>query len=547
MLRQQHQKTALYCRLSKDDGTNAESISVSTQKQMLQNYAKENGLLPYEIYVDDGYSGKNFERPDFKRMISDIEDGKINVCVCKDLSRFSRNYLEMGMMMEVFMPEHDVRFIAIADGIDTARSTESLDIAPFKNILNDMFLKDISKKIKMARRTRFNQGKFMGTSAPFGYKKDPMDKNHLIVDERYVGLIQRIFSLAKEGMGIAKIRQILTDEKIPRPAACACDDGGSYDRFFEENEENRYTWSNNSVRNILRNPVYAGHLAGYKRPTKSMKSNKREIKPIEEWEIIRNTHERIVSDEDFELVQRLMTSRRRNISGISGYENVFSGLVKCDTCGYALRTTPPNRRKRELPIDNITYVCNHYTTYGRKACSQHKIEARELHRVVLEDIRKHANTALLDDEKLLERVVGSISKQNTEDSKRKSRELKQCKKRLADVDVLFTKLFEDNAEGKISERNYLALSQKYEVEQAELEQKITALSEEIVQEDIASQNARTWVESIKDYADITELTAPLLNALIDRITVTEPEVIEGESVQTVNIFYKFVGKLSDLS
>ncbi|MFI3255532.1 MAG: recombinase family protein, partial [Eubacteriales bacterium] len=477
MLRQQNQKTAIYCRLSKDDGSNSESISIGTQKEMLTTYAKENGLFPVEIYVDDGYSGKNFERPAFQRMISDIEDGKISACVCKDLSRFGRNYLEVGMMTEVFMPEHDVRFIAIADGIDTARSTESLDIAPFKNILNDMFLKDISKKIKMARRTRFNQGKFMGTVAPFGYQKDPLDKNHLVIDERYVGLIQRIFKLATDGLGIAKIRQILTDEKIPRPAACACDDGASYDRFFEENEDNRYVWSNNSVRGILRNPVYAGHLAGYKRPTKSMKSSKREIKPVEEWEVIRNTHEAIIPDEEFELVQRLMTSRRRGKSGNTGYDNIFSQLIKCDTCGYALRTSPAHRIRKENPIDNMIYVCNHYTMYGNKACTQHKIEARELHTVVLEDIRKHANMALLDDEKLLHSVVGSISKQKTEESKRKSRELKQSKKRLSDVDKLFTKLFEDNAEGKISERNYLTLSQKYEVEQAELEQKITALSE----------------------------------------------------------------------
>ena len=439
MIRQQKndKKCAIYCRLSKDDGTNTESMSIGTQKQMLTDYAKANNLGSIVEYVDDGYSGKNFNRPAFMRMTQDIKDGKIAVCLTKDLSRLGRNYIETGMYIEIFFPENDVRYIAIADGIDTDNNGGSLDIAPFKNILNDMFLKDISKKVKMARRTRFTQGKFMATTAPFGYLKDPLDKNHLIVDERYVPLIRRIFDLAKEGLGIAKIRKILTEEKIPRPAACACDNGSNYDRYFEGNEENRYTWSNNSVRGILRNPVYAGHLAGYKRPTKSMKSEKRIIVPLEDWEIIRDTHEAIIDNDDFELVQRLMTSRRRGKPGNTGYDNIFSGIIKCATCGYAMRTSGANRRKREDPIDNIGYLCNTYGMYGTSQCSQHWIEARELHNSVLEDIRKHAKMAMLDDKALLDDVLSNIATKSKEDGKRLRRELKQSEKRLLEVDKMF--------------------------------------------------------------------------------------------------------------
>ncbi|OOO00287.1 MAG: hypothetical protein ATN35_08090 [Epulopiscium sp. Nele67-Bin004] len=230
----------------------------------------------------------------------------------------------------------------------------------------------------------------------------------LCLNERYAPLIRRIFKLATEGLGIGKIKNILTEERIPRPSACACDNGSNYHRYFEDNEENRYVWSNNSVRAILRNPVYAGHMAGYKRPKLSMKSEKRVIVPIEDWEIIRDTHEGIVSDEEFELVQRLMTSRRKGVKGSNGYDNIFAGLIKCDTCGYALSSGKANRRNRPEMIDNILYTCTNYKNNGTKACTQHKIEARELHQVVLEDIRKHSKMALLDVDTLLDDILDSF-------------------------------------------------------------------------------------------------------------------------------------------
>ncbi len=342
-------------------------------------------------------------------------------------------------------------------------------------------------------------------------------------------------------MGIGKIKNILTEEKIPRPSACACDNGSNYHRYFEDNEENRYVWSNNSVRAILRNPVYAGHMAGYKRPKLSMKSEKRVIVPIEDWEIIRDTHEGIVSDEEFELVQRLMTSRRKGVKGSNGYDNIFAGLIKCDTCGYALSSGKANRRNRPEMIDNILYTCTNYKNNGTKACTQHKIEARELHQVVLEDIRKHSKMALLDADTLLDDILGNIDAKSKEDGKRLNKELTVARKRLSDIDTLFEKLFESHVEGKISERNYLTMSKKYETEQSDLEVKINDLEITLQQAQSSSNDVKQWIDSIKEYTTITELTASLLNTLIDKITVTEIEVIDGHKVQTVNIYYKFIG------
>lgn len=533
--------TAIYCRLSKDDGTNSESSSITTQKEMLTNYVNAQGFKIYDYYIDDGVSGKNFDRPAFKRMLDDIQSNKVNCVITKDLSRLGRNYIETGMYIEMIFPENGVRYIALSDGVDTSNQVQSnTDIAAFHNIINDMYLKDISKKIKASYKTRLHQGKYIVTSAPFGYRKDPSDKNHLLIDERYAPLVRRIFQLAQDGLGISKIRQILTEEKIPTPGACACDDGLDYNRFFED-DANRYVWSNSSVRNVLRNPVYAGHLVGNKRVSISMKSNKRLTAPPEEWIVVKDTHEPIVSDSAFELVQSLMTSRRKARVGASGYNNIFSGLIKCEDCGYAMRTSVANRRKKEEPMDNIVYCCNSYATYGKKGCSQHRIEARELHRVVLEDIRKHSEMASTNDSQLFRDVMKNIDVRGKERIKTLKSELKKAEKRLATVDTMFGNLFEQNATGKITERNYLAMSKKYEVEQSELDDTIRKIQSELDEENSAVSNIQLWARRMKEFTYIEELTAPILNSLIDKITVSEPKMVDGEKVQFVNIYYKFVG------
>ena len=286
-------EVGMYCRLSKDDGTDNESASIATQKSILTDYVKKQGWHLAKTYVDDGYSGTNFQRPSFQNMIKDIESGLINCVITKDLSRLGRNYLDCGLYLEVFFPEHNVRYIAVNDGVDTLNKS-AMDITPFRNILNEMYSADVSVKIKSAYRARFQQGKFMGTTAPYGYVKDPADHNHLLIDDKVAHVVREIFDLALAGNGIAKIRKHINKQHILRPAAYAAEQGATgYERYFEENEENRYIWSENSVRGILRSPIYAGNLAGYKRIAANMKSKKRPSKLPEEWEVIRHQFDRL--------------------------------------------------------------------------------------------------------------------------------------------------------------------------------------------------------------------------------------------------------------
>ena len=297
--------TALYLRLSKDDGADGDSSSIQTQKEMLTRYCRENGFIIADYYIDDGYSGKNFERPSFKRMKADIEDGKINCVITKDLSRLGRNHIETSIYIEMYFPEHGVRYIALTDGVDTENGA-AMDITPFKNLLNDMYVQDISRKIKSAILARQKQGKFIGTKAPYGYKKDPVDHNHLIVDERYAPVVRRIYAMARDGMGIQQIKKVLRAEKIPRPAVAAAETFDHFDRYIPT-EESEYAWSMGSVREILQNPVYKGAVRGQKRPKISYRSEKRKTREDAETFVVEGMHEPIIEPEEWELVRRLIT------------------------------------------------------------------------------------------------------------------------------------------------------------------------------------------------------------------------------------------------
>lgn len=527
----------LYLRLSKDDGQDQESSSIQTQKEMLTRYCRENGIVIGDYYIDDGWSGTNFERPNFKRMIADIEDGKINCVITKDLSRLGRNYLESGAYIEIFFPEHNVRYIAINDNVDTLKSA-TLEITPFRNLLNDMYAKDISNKVRSALLTRQKQGKFIGDKAPYGYMKDPADKNHLIIDERYAPVVRRIFEMSKSGMGIGRISKQLRMEKIPRPSTVAAEVISSYDRFITDDK--LYDWSNGSVMDILSNPVYAGHMRGQKRPKVSMKSSKRANNGATGAFIIENCHEPIIDPKEWELVQRLIKSRRHESTGTK-YDNIFSGLLKCDTCGHSLTSTHANRRKRPELIDNYAYQRNYYRLRGKEVCTHHWLEARNLHEAILADIKRIAKSAIDNDEKLIENIVKKLRKSDSDKIKQDEKDLRKCNSRLAELDRLFAKLYEEHVSGQINDRNYTNLSATYEREQLELEEKIKSLNAVIRESKENDSNAENFVEMMKEYADITELNAAMLNALIEKIVVHEAEIVDGEKIQRLDVYYKFVG------
>ena len=295
-------------------------------------------------------------------MIADIESGKINCVITKDLSRLGRNYLETGVFIEVYFPEHNVRYIAINDVVDTSRQ-ESADFTPFRNIINELYAKDTSKKVRSAKRARVLDGMYVATSAPYGYKKDEYDRHRLVIDERYAPTVRFIFSLAKDGKGISQIRSDLNERHILRPSAV---NPNGYERYFDgENDQRRYEWSNNSVRGILRNPVYAGHLVMNKRISPSFKSHKRLSVLPENYTVVKNVHEPIVSPKDFELVQRLITNRRNVQNKPRKFENIFAGLIKCADCGYAMTLAKAHRSPKEEIIDEYGYMCNNYKTFGK--------------------------------------------------------------------------------------------------------------------------------------------------------------------------------------
>ena len=538
---------AIYCRLSredvKEDGSGDESASIGTQKAILTEYVRQRGWHLVQTYVDDGYSGTNFQRPGFQNMIQDIEAKRINCVITKDLSRLGRNYLDCGLYLEVFFPEHGVRYISVNDGVDTLNKS-AMDITPFRNILNEMYAADVSMKVKSALRARFNSGLYVSTSPPYGYLKDPADHNHLIIDEKAAPVVKLIFQMALDGAGIGKIRNHLNASHILRPAAYAAAERGEsgYERHFEGKEDNRYQWSNNSVRAILRSPVYAGNLVGYKRVAVSMKSKKRPSRLPEEWEVIPNTHEGIVTQAQFDTVQRLMTSRRRDKGG-SGFDNIFSGILKCADCGYAMSA---NRRKRPDPIDCVQYVCNNYGTNGTEGCSAHTIEARDLFDAVLADIRHYARLAVEGDEKRVRQLQQQLSSIGATEQKALEREKRKLSKRLGELDKLFSSLYEDKVMERITERNFDMVSRKYETEQAQLSGRIEEINASLAEKETSDNGVTDFFSLIAGYADAAELSAAMVNALIEKITVGERVQKEDGTVeQTIKIYYKFVGVLSN--
>ena len=438
-----------------------------------------------------------------------------------------------------------MRYIAVNDGVDTLNKS-AMDITPFRNILNEMYSADVSVKIKSAYRARFQQGKFMGTTAPYGYVKDPADHNHLLIDDKVAHVVREIFDLALAGNGIAKIRKHINKQHILRPAAYAVEQGATgYERHFEGNEENRYIWSENSVRGILRSPIYAGNLAGYKRIAANMKSKKRPSKLPEEWEVIPDTHEGIVTQEEFDTVQQLITSRRLP-ENKGGFENIFAGVIKCADCGYAMRAMSANRRKRPDIIDCVQYSCNNYGRYGNIMCTAHSIEARDLFNAVLADINRFADMAVND-----EKAVRAIEKRltDTDQSRAKALEKEQRKlnKRLAELDRLFSSLYEDKVMERITERNFEMMSGKYQKEQLEIEARLKEVTETLNDSYEKSQGVRDFLSLIRNYQGIKELDATIINALIDKILVSEREKLtDGTVRQEIKIYYKFIGFVGEL-
>ena len=534
--------TALYCRISLDDGSQNESMSISNQKLLLKDYAEKNGMPRYEYYVDDGYTGRNFNRPSFKRLIADIEAGKVGCVITKDLSRLGRNYIEAGSYIEIFFPKHNVRYIAVTDGVDSLTRQE-MDITPFKNILNDMYSRDISKKVLAGRMTRSRQGKFCGGQPPLGLMRDPEEKGHLILDPDTAPTIRKIYDLALNGWGCMRIAKQLMEDKIPITRV----------KGNTECDVNYYSWGSARISHILRNPFYKGAHLVCRTHQKGIRSNTYDIIPREEWEVLEGCHEAIVSPEDWEKVQELIDRRPPIMEGNAcPFYNLFHGIIYCATCGKSMQVryekvgrTGKNRftgEERE-PIDKAYYICQTYNRLGKDACTSHKVEARDLYNLVLKDIQELAAMALKDVESFYQRISSRMERRYLADASEMEKERERLEARNREIDDIFLTLYTDKAKGILSEQRFVKLTAAMEREQEENQKQLKELTLSLRRSNEQENDVRTFIREIRQYAAVRELDEGILNRLISRILVGEVKKVGGEKFQEIKIIYNFVGEI----
>jgi len=532
MEQQRIYKTAIYCRLSKDDEQAGESVSIGTQKSMLEGYCREQGFLVYDYYVDDGYSGLNYNRPGFERMLNDIDNGHVNLIITKDLSRLGRDYIQTGYYTEVYFSRKHVRYIALNDNFDSIRDDN--DIAPFKNILNNMYAKDLSRKVKAAKRQRAKDGYYISSQAPYGYKPNPDNRNQLIVDEGAVAVVRRIFSLALSGYGAVKIAKALKAERIINPSAYKAKNGDTrFSRYNDnQNPDKVYEWCYATIQIILQDRVYTGDMVNHKVEVSNYKTKQRVPVPEEQHIIVSNTHEPLVSREDFEQVQTLIKSRPS--PSVYETENVFRGILVCAECGHSL-SMAHRRDKRTY------YRCMHHYRHPDECLHTHAIFYDDLYKAVLERIR--ATARLLQDDEAFYRLVEEKSGLNTSE-KQLATEHDKLKRRQQELSTLLFKLFEDHAAGLIADANYVSFTNRYQSEQTEIQGKIAALDAKLEQQVDYQANTKQFREVIRDYLNIDKLTPFILNKLIEKIQVGRAEIVNGQAVQEVTIVWRFAGVIA---
>ena len=516
-----------------------DSMSIQSQKAILEKYAREIGKVAYAFYVDDGYSGTNFNRPDFQRMIADIEQGKIDTVITKDLSRLGRNYLESGAYIEVFFPQHHVRYIAVNDGVDSDQNG-GLDITPFKNILNEFYSRDIAKKVKSGKHIRALEGKFMGTTAPFGYMKDPQDKNHLIIDETTAPTVRLLFSLALEGYGTNRIGKVLYERKIPKPSYYKQE---FFSQYKTDSADYWYDWKQEVITRLLRNPVYKGGMYVHGTSKPAFKCKGRGYIKRADREVIEDVHEAIVSREVWQTVQDIIDRHTKVKPCDSGYENIFRGLLKCPDCGQTLLIHTDNRNPDRDLLDKTYYQCTTYRKKGANFCTAHRISAGDIESAIKANIDRHASQAMKDKEKFIKSVLRSMNESNTERSDKTKAEIEKLKSRNAELDRMYIKLYEDYSGGVLSEKKFTMLSAHYEQEQKDNEEKLKGLEKQYRTKSTAISNAEQFTDSLMQCASMKKLNATILNTLIEKIEVHNPVVVNGAKEQKLTVYYKFVGQI----
>lgn len=537
MREQQNYRAAIYCRLSSEDGADHESMSIGNQRALLTEYVEKQGWEVVDTYIDDGFSGTNFDRPGFQRMIADIEKGRINLVITKDLSRLGRNYIMCGQYTEIYFPERHVRYIALNDGVDTLNQTSSMDITPFKHILNDMYAKDISTKIKSTLHTKARRGEYLGALDPYGYLRHPDDKHKLIINEETAPIVRRIFEMSAAGMGSRSICTVLNDEGILSPA--------EYTRFrkHDPTKDGEFVrkrfWCQTYLRSILKNEMYVGCMVQGRQYTPSYRSKKREPVPKEDWIVVPDMHEPIVTRELFDETQKKMQARKKVIKPLDE-PRLFSGLFYCEACGTAMRQHTTGNGKYTY------FICGKHHAIGKLACSSHYINYDIFYQVIQEDIRRNAKLFSEDSEQAAKKLMELKCADEQKQAAKMKRDLTSAKKRLADLDVKLKRAYEDNMNGKLPDHIFSMFIADYDAERAGLRSSISDMEKALEKVRDAKSDIDRFAALIKKYTSFEELDRFMLNELIDRITIYETPGMGRNRIgkeKTITIYYKFVGAI----
>ena len=532
--------TALYERLSRDDDQVGDSNSIVNQKKYLEGYATQRGYTNVRHYTDDGWSGGNFDRPAWKQLVADIEAGKVAHVLVKDMSRIGRDYLQTGFYTEVMFRQHGVHFVAIANGVDSD-DQNSNEFAPFLNIMNEWYLRDLSRKQRTAIRVKGESGKPTTNSAIYGYKKLPGDKYAWHIDEEAAAVVRRIFRLTIEGKGPYDIARILFDDKVETPAVYF---GKQNKGIWKSKEEfpNPYNWSGYIVGQILSKPEYMGHTVNFRSHKQSYKDRTAIKIPQEEWLIFENTHEAIVDKETWELAQKLRKTPRRIDTW--GEANPLTGLLYCADCGAKMYNHRSKCGTENTPYPSDFFDCSTYTLAHQKhdtACCGHYISTKALRSLILETVRAAATYAISNQEEFAAKVRAASELRQKEAAKDTKRRLNRDRKRIDELDNIIKKLYESFAVGRITDERFDTLLVEYEAEQKELQASVKADEERlsVFEEDTA--RVEQFMELAKKYTDFSELTTSMINEFIEKIIVHAPEKMDGDRVQEIEIYLKFIG------
>ncbi|MCL2576550.1 MAG: recombinase family protein [Defluviitaleaceae bacterium] len=537
-MKQRDITAAIYLRLSRDDGSDAESNSIGNQREILNRYASEHGFIVRKEYVDDGWSGTNFERPQFKKMIKDIEVGDIGIVLIKDLSRLGRNNAMIAFYTEIFLPDHDVRLIAPGDSIDTGHGDN--EIMPFKSVINEYYARDISRKIRSAKRNQALKGEFIGAHAPYGYIKDPNNKHKLIVDDEAATVVRRMFEIADNGIGTHQIACILSYDKILIPTMYKYNVLGY--KSNKLHEDYHFNWCATTVRTILESRVYVGDIVGHVQGKKSFKNQKLIRYPESEWIVVEDMHEALVDMDLFERVQKLIKVKKR--ANAKGITNIFSGVLKCADCGSNLTF---RSYKGLTGYNSGSYLCNKYrhgskSENQRKTCTAHYLPYIGVYDATITRLNKIISANATEEE-----ILRQLTSEKESQMVLHKKAFDNLKRRNSELDRIIQKIVEQNALGEITKETFTKLYTRYIEEQNELAGEMKTFEAKFAAENLDKEKAGLIENQIRKYEIFDELSREKALDFIDRIVVHEPSGNhkDGNRRQKIEFHYRFIGRLPD--